>query len=434
MKFPIEVRDTDLQPMLAQFVDITGPEPWERRFEWLANEVSENRYMEGWLRERCGLELTLNEALVNGSLSTNAPFRIQTMEHYDLMAFIAGVTRTFQQLGSAGKYRLRGALLDGLKTDKGLLSVQHEITTAVHLMSRGFDVEFNDIESGGGVDFLARKEGIEIEVECKMFSADLGRKIHRRRSATLFKALEDVVNQTYRAATRGLLVRITIPDRLTPSPVQHLGIQHTLATGLLAGTMVQSEHCAVEVRDFSVTHSPFNLKDPRQLSQSALKQFAATLTGRPNTTLMSVFDPGKRAVIIMVESARPDAVLQGMRRQLRDAAVVQFSKSRPAFLAAQLHDLTDDQLLNVGQSDFSSRDKASSLQVMTSDLLQSESRAHVHTIVYRAHGRLFPEEGVVGSSGVTYLMKNALHPLADDPRYAVFSDPSRPKNRVVFGA
>jgi hypothetical protein len=35
-------------------------------------------------------------------------------------------------------------------------------------MSRGFDVEFHDMERGGGHDFTARKGEVEVEVGCKM--------------------------------------------------------------------------------------------------------------------------------------------------------------------------------------------------------------------------------------------------------------------------
>lgn len=432
MRFPIEVHDTEVSQLVLELMRITGIKPWEKRFEWLTNEINENSHMESWLRERCGLELTLKEALANGNIQQGNRFDVQTIEHYELVAFMAGVTRIFKQLSPVGQNRLRGVILDGLNTDKGLSSVQHEITTAVHLMSRGFDVEFHDLDCEGGVDFIARKEGIEIEVECKMFSADIGRKIHRRRSATLFKAFEGVINQIYRTATCGLIVRITIPDRLTPSPSQHQGILKTLTEGLFSGGEMQSEYCSVKVCDFSIVSSPFSIEDKTQFSQRALKQFVQELTGRSNATIMSMFEPNKRAIVIMIESAKLDNVLSGMRRQFKEAAVGQFSKVRPAFLAAQLHDLTDVQLLDIAKSDSSSYSRATGLQRMTSDLLQSESRAHVHTIVYRAHGKLSPEGGVIGSSGITYLMKNASHPLANDSRYAVFSDPARSNRSEII--
>lgn len=424
MRFSIDVHDTEVAGLLSGLVQITGIDPWNRRFEWLHREINENHFMEDWLRERCLIEWTMNDMLRNPSLVPRRPFRIENIAQYELIGFAAGTVRTYERLSEVGKRRLRGALLDGLKEDKGLLSIQHEITTAIHLMSRGFDVEFHDMECGGGFDYIARKDDVEIEVECKMFSADLGRKIHRRRSATLCKALEGALTQTYNNATVGLMVTVAIPDRLTPSPEQHCGIEETVRMGLLSGNaFTQTEYCSVRVSDFPVDSSPFT-KAPEQLSRKEINQFVSERTGRSNSTLIIMFSPKRRAVVLLLESAKPDDVLRGMRHQLREAAKGQFSKTRPAFLAVQLHDLTADQLGNLARSDSSWRSNATGLQIMTSDFLQSPSRAHIHTVVYRSHGALGDEkqDGTKRADGIAYMIKNGFHPLHKDARYAAFSN------------
>jgi hypothetical protein len=424
MRFSVDVHDTEVASLLLGLVEITGIEPWKRRFEWLQRELSENHFMEDWLRERCLVEWTMNEVLADPSLILNQPFKVGTTAQYELVAFAAGTVRSYEHLSDSGQRRLRGVLLDGLKEDKGLLSIQHEITTAVHLMSRGFDVEFNDMDHGGGFDFIARKDGVEIEVECKMFSADLGRKIHRRRSATLFKALEDTLAQTYNSASAGLIVTVTIPDRLSRSPEQHHGIENAVRTGLLQGdAFTQTEHCTVRVLAFPIDQSPFN-KAPKQIPRQEIDQFVRERTGRSNSTLMILFSPKRRAVILSLESEKSDEVLNGMYRQLREAAKGQFTKTRPAILAVQLHDLTIDQLASLAQSDSPSRGNANGLQIMTSDFLQSPSRAHIYTVVYRSHGTLGDtlQDGTKRADGLAYMIKNAYHPLHEDRRYAAFGN------------
>lgn len=424
MRFSIDVHDTEVAGLLSGLVQITGIEPWKRRFEWLHREINQNHFMEGWLRERCLIEWTMNDMLRNPSLVPRRPFRIENIAQYELIGFAAGTVRTYERLSEVGKRRLRGALLDGLKEDKGLLSIQHEITTAIHLMSRGFDVEFHDVECGGGCDYIARKDDVEIEVECKMFSADLGRKIHRRRSATLCKALEGSLTQTYNNATVGLMVTVAIPDRLTPSPGQYRGIEETVRTSLLSGNaFTQTAYCLVRVSDFPVDSSPFN-KAPEQLSRKEINQFVSERTGRSNSTLIIMFSPKRRAVGLLLESEKSDDVLKGMHHQLREAANSQFSKTRPAFLAVQLHDLTADQLGDLARSDSPWRRNATGLQIMTSDFLQSPSRAHIHTVVYRSHGALGDQkqDGTKRAEGIAYMIKNGLHPMYEDARYAAFSD------------
>ena len=55
----------------------------------------------------------------------------------------------------------------------------------MHLFSKGFDVELSDIESIQSFDFLASKEDVQYEVECKSVTADIGRPIHQRKMVDL---------------------------------------------------------------------------------------------------------------------------------------------------------------------------------------------------------------------------------------------------------
>jgi hypothetical protein len=193
---------------------------------------------------------------------------------------------------------------------------------------------------------------------------------------------------------------------------------------LLSGNAItQTEYCCVRVSDFPVDSSPFN-KAPEQLSRTEVNQFVLERTGRSNSTLIIMFSPKRRAVILLLESEKSDDVLKGMRHQLREAAKGQFSKTRPAFLAVQLHDLTADQLGDLARSDSSWRGNATGLQIMTSDFLQSPSRAHIHTVVYRSHGALSDQkqDGAKRADGIAYMIKNGFHPLHKDTRYAVFGD------------
>jgi hypothetical protein len=92
-------------------------------------------------------------------------------------------------------------------------------------------------------------------------------------------------------------------------------------------------------------------------------------------------------------------------------------------LAVQLHALTADQLVGLGQLDTSSRSAATGLQIMTSDFLQRPSSAHIHTVVYRSHG-VFDNSGGGGAARAaesSYLIKNRNHPSYADPRYVIFS-------------
>ncbi|MFM0557749.1 hypothetical protein P0D69_43460 [Paraburkholderia sediminicola] len=175
MRFSVDIRDTEIADLVQDLLQITGQEPWTRRFEWLTRESRDNPLMEDWLMARCAIEWSMREILANPSLHSGRPMRLDNPGKIEPVGFATGIERCHKRFSERGRRRLRGVLLDGLKEEKGLLSVQREIRTEHHLLSRGFDVEFQDQEYGGGVDFIARKDDVEIEVECKLFSADLGR-------------------------------------------------------------------------------------------------------------------------------------------------------------------------------------------------------------------------------------------------------------------
>ncbi len=147
--------------------------------------------------------------------------------------------------------------------------------------------------------------------------------------------------------------------------------------------------------------------------------------------LMMMLAPKRRVVIVLLESAEADAVLAGIRRQLRDAASDQLTGTRPGCLVVQLHDLSDEQMVSVGAADSSIRQGATGLQIMTSDLLQAPHRAHVHSVVYRGRTRVSAGGAAVAGIGSTYVIKNGWHPLAADRRYLVFASGEPPRSRII---
>ena len=422
MHFVPEVYDRDFPQLAIDFIDLVGEQRLRRRFDWLHRELAANPFMDSWLRERCSLELTFDEILASDRISDSVPLRVHTQAEYELVAFLACVMKVYPRLSHTGKRRLQGRLIDGLQTDQGLLGIQHEVTTLAHLMSRGFDVECRDLEQeGGGFDFLARRGGIELEVECKMASGDIGRKIHKRKSLVLFKELDAAITPVLASAVAGILVRVTVPDRLSGKPEDHRRIAGSVTEALLRGSEVSTEICSVRVHGFPIQGSPFDIRTEAEISKTAVSEMIGRITGQSNTTSMTIFAHGKRAVVIVVDSMKQDKVLDSIRAVLRDSALNQFTKTRAGVLAVQLHDLSEEQLRDLASADSSDRARATSVQVMTSDLLNSPSRAHVHSVVYRAHGQLVDRGAVKTTSSLTYYIVNQTNKHASDARYAVFS-------------
>lgn len=431
MRFSVELQQEQIPLLISQLVGIAGAEVWERRFAWLSQELNENEHMEEWLLERCALEWALIQVITGDELRDASRYRLDLPGRYELAAFAAGVMAIYSQLSGPAQNSLRGQLVDGLKSDKGLLPLQHEISTAVHLMQSGFDLACHDLETGGGFDYIAAREGLEIEVECKMFSGDIGRRIHKRAQAKLFRRLRERLLQVLGGLRIGLLLRITFPVRLSSSDSQHSHVCKAVDLGLLSGTGFQSEECSVSTLPFDIASSPFRSMSRTLVDRSKAREFVVGLTGNRNPSMAMMFTEAGQVLVMLFESAKPDNVLGGMRHQLREAAEKQFSGCRPGVLVAQIHDLTNEQLLDLAGSDSLDRAQAHRLQVMTSDLLQTNSRKHVHSVIYRGTPVSYSDQGVVSSRGVSYFMRNEFHPLARDPRFTAFGDSAVARARII---
>ena len=255
-----------------------------------------------------------------------------------------------------------------------------------------------------------------------MFTGDLGRKLHRHKVLALYKFLSDQLTRVFKNTTRGLFVRITVPDRLTCSPAQLAGIANALSAGLLVGDQnTKGPECEVEVRDFAIAKSPFDVDRPQDVDREALNHFARATFGRSNKEMMIFFSPSKRALIALVESAKPDQVLKGVARQLRDKAK-QFTETRPGIITVQFQDLTDDQLEDIAKYESPTRLGASSLQIVTHDFLDSAKRSHIHTVVYRSHSRMKAERNIIRGDGPAYFIRNPHNLHYADERCNVFGE------------
>jgi hypothetical protein len=276
-------------------------------------------------------------------------------------------------------------LRSGLSDEYGLASLQHEMTVAAHLMSKGFDVTFSDIESGNGFDLLAQKEGIEIEVECKTHSADIGRKVHRRRVYQLEKHIISIMNSALDNDQNGKLVRIIVPKRLDGNN-QHLQTLAACFVEALRNRMSLSgpEPCAIEYRTFPLTGSPFDTVNPRGVKLEHVRQYLEDQIGFPIGHALMLFRPKRGAVVVTVESAQPDKVMDGVVRRLKELVKNQLTGRQPSLICIRFSDLAEDGLLRIAKDDKAGR--ASSLQRATSMLLDRDDWEHVHTVAYTVPG------------------------------------------------
>lgn len=430
MYFKPEMDVSKFPTLLNQFLSITGWEPWRKRLESLEYQLQSNPLLEEFLVDRHALELSMDHLKDYHQRTGTPPLAIVGSGQYRLYSFIAMVALVYAGLGDKGRKRLAGTLQGGLKDQIGLTPLQNEMEIAAHLMQGGFDVSFSDLETGGGFDFLAKRGDIEIEVECKMVSGDLGRQIHRRRLLDLCKHAYPVMRAHLDKTGGGRLVRIVLNSRLHGQTKLLQEICGRVSTALVNRTSLREpEPCAVHLETFELSESPFVNPSGGELERERVREFVKERFAISNSYMFVLFRPSHGAIIFVVESIQKDEVVKGLLRQLKTAAWGQFTKTRPGVLCVQLYDLTPEQMLELARSDSTDPQKVPALQIAISEFFASPKRNHIHTLTYRSHGHVTrtraANDGQIATvsqeQGHTYTFKNRNHPMASDKRYSVFT-------------
>jgi hypothetical protein len=118
-----------------------------------------------------------------------------------------------------------GRFIGALQDDVGLIPLVFEMNTIVHLCSRGFDVDCVDLceSEVKRYDFLARRENLEVEIECKTISADAGHRIRVQDFLGLAGRLWPLVDE-FRGRQQINLISIRVPERLDNSDSSQIGL------------------------------------------------------------------------------------------------------------------------------------------------------------------------------------------------------------------
>ena len=272
---------------------------------------------------------------------------------------------------------MAGMLRSALKSDDGFGPLAFEMKTVAHLMKRGFNVEFHDIEEGGGFDYLATNETVEIEIECKFISGDLGRKIHLKEFHQLSTVLLPEMSNALDQSDGGCLVRILIPRRLEANIQQHNEICR-LMTHALANHESNKKYSeyGVSILDIPVQGNLSDLISQGDVSLDDFKKFLFNEHGIENRNVIINFRPKKGVIFVVVESTKKDPVLNAIHRQLKASARNQLSGDRPGILCCYLAEVTKEVLLGL----WNHQDEGTGLQFMVSNLIAR--RPEIHSVVF----------------------------------------------------
>jgi hypothetical protein len=435
MHFDVNIRPAEIPANLRCLTEITGAAAWQKRENDFAHQVRDNPLIAEYLDSHFRIERSMFNVKRYKQNTGRIPNIIDAPSDNIavLYNFASVVTHVFRHLPKNGQDALRQKMKGALDDEVGLSPLAFEMRTVAHFVASGFDVEFHDLCEGGGFDFLVRKAEIQMEVECKSASGDLGHRVHLRRQCQLGLYILPPMRATEKDGVVKLLV-VTLPDRLYPAREFMIAVGARIGEALTKFEgLTEGEPCTVSYREFPIAGSPFDCKSPPRINQNDVIEYCNTMIGDQIGHTIMTFSPRRSATVVALRSAKPNSFMDYVYRSLKEAASKQLSGTRPGIICVQLRDMTSTQLQDIAVEP-SQSGKPSAVQLMTAKFFDSGARNHVHTLAYIAPGNFVRsvsrrpdlhspdiiQDTIVSEDAISYWFGNRNHPQFADCRYDVF--------------
>ena len=432
MKFPTELHSNsyNFEKNFTNFIAITGNLSWQKRAESLSQQISANPFIRELMILYHENELLVYELMKRRKRGKKIHPKKLDVATYRLWSFIATTNNVYKNLTPVGKARLAGCIKSGLDDDYGLHSFIYEMSMAANLVSNSFDICCNDIENDGGPDFIATKDEIVVEVECKSFTQDKGRQVHNIDGYALCNELADVIKLIAGSNRTGVFIHITMRGRLTSSMKQHQEINFSLNEMWKNNIeLCKKNEFSIELKDFKLTNSPFESEAVLDsYKRDDIVKYIFNEFNINNEFSFFYFSPRKSAVILIIDSEKPNKVIDRMYQDLKKPATKQLTGDNPGSLFVNLVDISPSELLLISGDDKSEEGGPSVLQLISTRLLKSEKRQSLLSVNFTSNSA--PDESAVSnapagtsvwaSNGHVYSFPNLNNKYASDERYKLF--------------
>ncbi len=377
--------DFEIPVYFRRFFDICDFSHWEKRFASFSDWRSKNPFIGEHLVDQFPIELALLDAKTELDRSGQFPQDIATESYNSLLSFVAMVIRVHQRSSTDGKKRIEGILRGGLKGTGRLSPFAHEMAVAAHLLSRGFEVYFNDLEEGNGFDFLATKEGKSLEVECKHISGDVGRKIHKRDWLNLVEILESDLSSELNTNQKAFLINITIPRRLETG--EHRALRKAIVHATRTKNALSTTDGRIEVREFNFAASPFSDEPTNALDRDTIVAFLEERFAINNPNAFAIFNPPQGMLIFNIRSDEPDTVLKSIVELLKKSSKDQLTGNSPGVICALMSAITGAELHEIANNAATTEnDKGTGLQWAANYILRD--RPNVQSLAFMTFGNI----------------------------------------------
>jgi hypothetical protein len=313
---------------------------------------------------------------------------------FESIAFVVATHRKSKLVDARQREVDLRRVMGGMQNHADLRALHFELMTAVHASRRGFDIDFPKSESSPGPEFLARDNGIALQVECKLISCDKGRSIHRIRALEIFGRLHAL---TEARAWRGpdLFVDILLRRKPCGSSEETRSIIDTITQAITQRANKVGENALVTL---SAIAEEGTIAETAATDQMSLRRLVAKWAGN-NTEHLVAARRNQAGFIFRLRCEKPDKVLEEIFKTLKKSRSRQLHPDVPAVFWVKLESLSGKALALLGTEG----DEPSALRFASSRFLNSQRSTGVVALVFCADGEVESLPGDLASRrGTTY--------------------------------
>lgn len=390
----------ELAVYIERFLAISGREGWFKRTDQLSTELQKSFYLGKIVADYHWLEMAISfQANTLAKEGRLAPESVGNKMRAALN-FAAAAVEIHSKLSPKAKFVLEGRLRDALKAETGFASLYQEFDLSQRLMDAGYDVEFTDMEGVAQHDLSFGRGVLTGEVECKSLSADAGRQIHRKDFYRFMNLIEPSLNKHSFSNRQEILV-ITLDSRLSSDILWQMELAEDASAMLRASAPSVAAGRNATLERISLSDI---LNSHPTLAEVDLGSACKKLFGVNSHVAGGLTELG--GCLVVMRSKREDDTSKPLIEAMRKAAN-QLSRSRPAFIAIQDHDIEAADLM----SPYLRRRAA----ILSYALFGHYGASHVNATYFTGFGVIVThsEKGLLGTPAFSIPNPNPKFPLEE---------------------
>jgi hypothetical protein len=341
--------------IFARFEEIVEEVVWLEQAAKVDREIEAHPELGEYLREQNRVVFALSQCTVaarnnRGRLPWSMTQDLQYLEAFVFAWRVVQLAEAARRLTNKRYAIFVKRVREALRSPQMLKAMQMEATIATHFVAAGRRVLFPEMGTGSeSFDLLVEDLGNQgLEIECKVVTANKGRKIHVAESIELLTRVVALpcVQLAASRGTSGLAIRVTVPKRL-PDRTQWDELCRGVSRVVLSGRSDQlTDGTHVRLFDFD----PAVLGKLETPISPITRKAIEGITGAENRHCM-FFRPPENAggiVAVVVDSEQPDSMLHELFQTFEDSAGRQLTGTRPGALFATFEGIGAHQLADLG--------------------------------------------------------------------------------------